>query len=84
MTMKVGSGESGSNVGFAIAFVALKARRIRDVLLRDMNVSLEMHWTSRRAGNYAASAIKTMEWSNGCYNLATTYLRQQHEPRRLI
>lgn len=59
MTMKVNSGESRSNLGVVIASVALKARRIRDVLLRDMYVSLEMHWTSRRAVNYAASAMMT-------------------------
>lgn len=37
----------------------IESSKDRHVLLRDMNVSVEMHWTSRRAVNYAASAMKT-------------------------
>lgn len=68
--MKVNSGEFRSNLGVVIASVALEAQRIRDVLLGDMYVSLEMHWTSRRAVNYAASLMTNDSMSPILYRLS--------------
>jgi hypothetical protein len=56
---KLDSEEPGHTLSaITLSIFTWTSRRIRHVLLRDMNVSLRMHWTSRRAVEYAVFAMK--------------------------